>query len=159
MEIFKDIEGYKGLYQISNLGRVKSLKGKKERFLKANTATHGYLQINLSFNGKVKTTTIHTLVAISFLDHIPNGYKVVVDHIDNNKLNNSVDNLQLTTNRENCSKDRKNKSSKYTGVTWVKSRGKWLVQIMINSKYKHLGYFINEEEASEAYQKAINNLN
>ena len=115
-EIWKDIEGYEGLYQVSDLGRVKSLKFGKERILKQNQTYKGYLVVTLSENGKTKTRNVHVLVAMAFLDHKPDGtQKVVVDHIDNNKNNNTLDNMQLISHRENVSKDRYNETG-YTGV-------------------------------------------
>ena len=135
IEEFKDIEGYEGLYQVSNLGNVKSLKFKKERILK----------------GTRVVKKIHQLVAIAFLGHEPNGYKTVVDHINNNPLNNTLDNLQLITHRENLSKDKKGCSSDYTGVGWHKGAKKWHAQIYIKGKVKHLGLFTDELEAAESY--------
>ena len=158
VEEFRDIKGYEGIYQVSNLGRVKSLKRlrvPKERFLKVNTDGNGYLKVNLSFNGKVKNAVIHKLVAIAFLDHNPNGMITVIDHIDNNKLNNRLENLQLVTQRYNASKDKTGGSSKYVGVSWDKNAGKWKVEITIKGNRKYLGCFINEEEANDAYQKKL----
>jgi hypothetical protein len=64
--------------------------------------------------------------------------------------------LQLITNRENSSKDKKNGTSQYTGVSWNKSRNKWRVYININNKNKYLGLFTDEYEAHLVYQKALN---
>jgi len=156
MEIYKDVVGYEGLYQVSNLGNVKSFKWGKVRLLKLGSDSCGYLVVNLHKNGKVKMRKIHQLVVESFLCHKPDGYKaLIVDHINNNKLDNRLDNLQLVTQRHNISKDVKNVSSKYTGVCWDKSKSKWKSSIHINSKDKHLGYFPNELEAHQAYQKAL----
>ena len=106
-------------------------------------------------NGKKKTIRTHLLIANAFFNHITNGcQKIVVDHIDNNKLNNNVDNLQLITNRENTSKNKINKTSKYTGVYWDKARNKWHVEIRFGKIKKHLGRFDCELEASNAYLKA-----
>lgn len=159
-EEFRDIEGYEGLYQISNLGRVKSFKGKKERVLKSAVDSAGYLMVVLCNDSTRKTYRIHKLVAINFLNHKPDGYKLVVDHIDNNKLNNNIDNLQLITPRKNLSKDRGkfNDSSRHIGVCFHKTSSKWLSRICINGKSKHLGLFQNELEASNAYQTALKNL-
>ena len=158
MEIFKDIKGYEGLYQVSNLGNVKSFYS-KWGLLKGNKGSGGYLAVGLSKKKIIKTFRIHQLVAIAFLGHTPNGFETVVDHINNNQLDNRVENLKLTTNRYNTSKDKKNKTSKYTGVSWSKSANKWITHIKINGKSKHLGLFINEIEASNAYQKALLTLN
>tara|TARA_R100000544_G_scaffold25671_1_gene13083 strand:+ start:212 stop:715 length:504 start_codon:yes stop_codon:yes gene_type:complete len=159
-EIFKDIKGYEGLYQVSNLGNVKSLKRKhvtKDKLLSPCMANNGYLKVNLTKNGIYKNNSIHQLIAITFLNHVPNGRNIIVDHIDNNPLNNNLENLQLITQRENVSKDRVNCSSRYTGVCWHKSLNKWVSSITINGKRKHLGYFNTEIEASNEYQKALKN--
>ena len=157
MENWKDIEGYED-YQVSDMGRVKSLKRGKERILKGVLDIYGYLIVTLCENNKRKTFKIHKLVAIEFLNHIPCGYKEVVDHIDNNPLNNKVDNLQLISARENNSKDKKGGSSKYVGVNWDKSKYKWKSCMIINNKKIHLGLFIDEEEAAEFYQLALKNI-
>jgi len=159
MEIFKDIPGYEGMYQVSNLGRVKSLKCNREKILKLGVNNRGYLRVGLCNRGKIKTIQIHQLVAIAFLNHTPDGtMKIVVDHKDNDKLNNRLSNLQLISTRENSSKDKKGGTSKYTGVSWVKERNKWKSQITINGKIKRLGYFNSEEEASKYYQDALKSI-
>jgi hypothetical protein len=165
-EIWKDIPEYEGYYQVSNLGRVKSVKriiyridGKiktfKERILKATIGSSGYLVAGLSKDGKLKKFTVHKLVAVSFLGHKPCGQKEVVDHIDNNQFNNRLDNLQLTTQRHNASKDKKGGTSKYIGVCWHKNANKWMARIKLNGKENYLGYFTDEIEASKAYQNAL----
>lgn len=109
-EIWKDISGYEGLYQISNRGRVKSLgrvvsRGQKgERFekeiiLKQVDNTHGYLAVSLSKDGKAKTVRVQRLVAEAF---IPNPNELpFVNHIDEVKHNNEVENLEWVTPKEN----------------------------------------------------------
>ena len=157
-EVFKDIPGYEGIYQVSNLGRVKSFRFNKEKILKPTVGSHGYYTVGLC-KGKRKTISVHQLVAMTFLNHKPDGTtKVVVDHIDNNPLNNRLYNLQLVTNRENTSKDKKG-SSKYRGVSWAKERNKWISSITINGKKKTLGYFNCELAASDAYQKKLAEIN
>jgi hypothetical protein len=137
-EIFKDIPNYEGIYQVSNLGRVKSLKLNKEKILKLSIDGQGYLKVNLFDEGRRSTKNVHQLVAIVYLNHMPCGSKIVVDHINCDKLNNRLENLQLISQRENLSKDKKG-SSKYTGVSWHKQKSKWQSQIIINGKYKYLG--------------------
>ena len=96
-EVWKDIDGYEGLYQVSNLGRVKSLKNKK--ILKYSKNYKGYCQINLYKNGKRKKYCIHRLVALGYVNNILN--KEQVNHIDGNKENNCVYNLEWVTCSEN----------------------------------------------------------
>ena len=98
MEIWKDCKGYEGSYQVSNLGRIWSIKG--QRYLKGCEDKDGYLRVNLTAkNGKVKTERIHRLVAIAF---IPNPLGLpVVNHKDENKQNNAVDNLEWCSVRYN----------------------------------------------------------
>lgn len=101
-EIWKDIEEYEGLYQVSNLGRIKRLKGigcTEERFIKP-CIRKGYYFVFLYRNSKYKTMSIHRLVALSFL---LNKYdKMEVNHIDGVKLNNCVENLEWNTRSENA---------------------------------------------------------
>jgi hypothetical protein len=160
-EVWKDIPCYEGLYEVSSLGRVKSLgndKTRKEKILKQNINGSGYFKVCLFKDGISQNTTVHQLVAMAFLNHNPCGMALVVDHINWNKLDNRLENLQLITQRENCSKDVKNKTSKYTGVSWCKSAKKWTTKIQINSKKKHLGYFNCELAASIAYQNKLKTL-
>jgi hypothetical protein len=165
-EIWKDVPGYEGIYQVSDMGNVKSLsreklhKGKypittNEKILKPPANSHGYLVVILCNNGLKKTMKVHALVAMAFLNHKPDGTnKIVVDHINNNKLDNRLVNLQLISQRENSSKDKKGGTSKYVGVR-LSAINKWRAEITINGKLKHLGYFIDEYEAHLAYQKAL----
>lgn len=148
--IWKDIPTYEGEYQVSNDGKVRSLKTNKE--LKQSLSSN-YYGVTLSQNGKTKGKRVHQLMAMAFLNHRPNGFKLVVDHIDNNKLNNNLNNLQLLSHRENTSK-RKN-ASKYTGVCWHKHRMKYISTIQINGRLTHLGYFDNEYDAHIAYQQKL----
>jgi hypothetical protein len=169
-EIWKDIPGYIGLYQVSNLGNVKSLpkewitgvktiKNHNGKILKVNTNNIGYYQVGMSNGINKKTYRIHQLVAMAFLGHTPNGSKkIVVDHINANKLDNRVENLQVISQRENCSKDKKNKASKYTGVCWSKNDKKWKSAIRINGKILHLGYFKCETSAHLAYQNKLKQI-
>ena len=97
-EIWKDIKGYEGKYQISNLGNVKSFFKGKEHLLKSYS-TRGYLSIGLWDGQKRQTVLIHRLVALAFIPN-PNGYKEI-NHKDENKLNNNVDNLEWCTREYN----------------------------------------------------------
>lgn len=161
-EIFKDIPDYEGMYQISTFGRMKSLKRKhrrKDKILIQSTNRNNYLIICLSKQSKLILYQVHQLVTITFKGHKPCGFELVVDHKDNIKANNFVWNLQLITNRENVSKDRKDGTSKYPGVHWNKISKKWAVSIKLNKKPYHLGYFKNEKEAYLTYKKALQDFN
>ena len=169
MEIFKDVKGYEGLYQISNYGNCKSLKryvshhrgGKrliKERILKKYKNKEGYELLCLTKNGTQKTRTVHQLVAESFLNHKPNRHKLVVNHIDFNRNNNHLSNLEVITQRENTNRKHCKSSSKYVGVSWHKQHEKWSSRITINSNTVNLGSFSTEIEASEVYQNKLKTL-
>jgi hypothetical protein len=99
MEFWKDIKGYEGHYQVSNLGRVKSLKNNKELIMSNVKSTFGYLRVKLSKNGKIKGFPVHRLVGLNFLDLI-NG-KNEINHIDGDKRNNFLTNLEWCNRSEN----------------------------------------------------------
>lgn len=97
--IWKPIDGYEGLYEVSSDGRVRSLyRYKKE--LKPNIGRGGYYYIQLWNKGKGKCVSIHRLVAEAFCDNPKR--KPFVNHIDENKLNNNIENLEWVTHKENC---------------------------------------------------------
>lgn len=99
-EQWKDIEGYEGLYMISNLGRVKSLNynnTKKEKILKSGDNGLGYKFVNLSKNNKIKRYYVHRLVALAFIPNDDIENKTVVNHKDENPRNNHVENLEWCT--------------------------------------------------------------
>lgn len=90
-EIWRDCKGYEGRYQVSNMGRVWSVKAQK--YLTPQTTNTGYLEVMLkAINGKYKHELIHRLVALAFLDN-PNGFPQV-NHKDENKANNCLENLE-----------------------------------------------------------------
>ena len=167
-EIWKDVVGYEGYYEVSNIGlvrskyrfvnSVKSQRICKQKILSSGIASNGYLTVSLWKNGKGKTKTIHSLVAESFLNHNPNGFKLVVNHKDFNKKNNHVSNLEIVTNRENTNMIHINSTSKYTGVSWVKNKNRWRTRICINGKNKSLGSFKNEYDAHLAYQNKLKEI-
>lgn len=164
-EVWKDIPGYEGFYQISSFGRVLSLpkeikRGKgyfktKKRILRAGLSSNKYYTVALCNNGNQKTMFIHQLVAIAFLDSDYKLKGLVVDHINNIRHDNRLENLQLVTVRKNSTKDRKSKHSELRGVTFNINNNKWKSSIMVNGKDVYLGYFKTEQEASEYYENAL----
>jgi len=161
-EVFKDIKGFEGFFQISNYGRVKRLyrlssNGRvlKEKFKKLSDNGTGYNQVCFTIGGVTTTRKVHQLVAEAFLGHTRCGMEMVVNHKDFNRMNNNVKNLEIVTPRENANMKHIKSSSKYTGVSWSKVGNKWHSYIGIKDKKIHLGSFINEYDAHLAYQKAL----
>ena len=102
MEEWKDIADYEGIYQVSNLGRVKSLgnnKSRQEKILKLQLHRTGYLLVKLCKEGKKRNYKVHRLVAQAFIPNPDN--KSQVNHRDENKSNNKVENLEWMTCKEN----------------------------------------------------------
>lgn len=109
-EIWKDIEGYEGLYQISNLGRVKSLPKtwwngqcnitQAEKILSQTLDPKGYLKVTLCKNTIHKTHRVHRLIAFAFVPNPCN--KEQVNHKNGIKTDNSINNLEWVTHQENC---------------------------------------------------------
>lgn len=139
-EVWRDISGYTGVYQVSNLGRVRSLdryekcgtfiRKRKGKVLHQSVNRGGYLQLSLLKDGISHTKEVHRLVAQAFLPNTDNLPEV--NHIDCDKTNNSVDNLEWVTREENTAhalfhglkpKGDNHKSSKLTRkqVDWIRS--------------------------------------
>lgn len=170
-EIWKDIDGYSGYYQISNFGRVKSLSRLVLNGFRNRTTTMkirkpkfdrgGYTEVCIKFNNKSIQFRIHRLVALHFIDNPKN--KSEVNHIDGNRLNNDATNLEWTSKRENqCHGNiNRKKTSKCVGVYFKKQKKNnvWISQIGINNKNIYLGTYKTEEEAYQArcdYEKNNN---
>lgn len=100
-EIWKDIKGYEGLYQVSNFGRVKrTYKNGKVKFISLKSKNeHGYIKISLCKNKKQITARVHKIVADTFLEKRKRFFEV--NHKDGNKENNRVDNLEFVSHKEN----------------------------------------------------------
>lgn len=127
-------------YELSNLGRIR----RGNLIFKLHTSTTGYLKIGLWKNGKLKNKFIHKLLVEMFMGITIDNRFTVIDHKDNNKLNNSLSNLQVITNRHNSIKD-KNPKSGHSCI--YRNSGSWLVRLRINGKKTSLGTFKNIEDA------------
>jgi hypothetical protein len=127
----------------------------KERILRQKKFTkknNTYLNVNLSDKKRTISIAIHKLIAITFLNHTPCGFKIVVDHVNDNSLDNRLSNLQLLTNRENISKSKIG----ITGITGVtKSKNKFECGIKHLRKKYYLGVFDTAEEAEKTYKLAL----
>ena len=154
MEIYKTITNYEN-YEVSNLGNIRNIKTNKllNPFLK-----HGYYHVDLYNNGMSKHFRLHRLVALHFLENKEN--KPCIDHINNNRLDNNIENLRFSTVQENNWNTGllpKNKTG-IKGVSFDKKKNKWRVQISINRKKIHVGYYTNIDDAKQARINIANKL-
>lgn len=155
-EIWKDIKGYEGRYMISNLGNVLTMryKGKgKAKQLKPYNDEKGYFMVSLYNNKKIKTKRIHEIVAKTFIlnpDNLPQ-----VNHIDGNKHNNRIDNLEWCTSKENIrhawknglmksTKGRKRKNLKHNFLGYKAKKSKSVAQYSLDGEYINTWKSINE---------------
>jgi hypothetical protein len=168
-EIWKDIPGYENLYQVSNHGRIKILaktvnsgrggvKYVAESITIGSIGTNGYYMKGLYKNKRNTTFCIHQLVVLSFLGYKSNR-KFVVDHINENKLDNRLVNLQIISNTLNVEKGKRHtKTSKYKSVCFDKSRNKWVAYYQKKGFKKTIGRFDCEQKAHYAVQLFLNKL-
>jgi len=168
-EIWKPIIGFEGKYEVSNLGRVKSLnyRGVKgiENILKPFTdiKNHNYHKYTLvNKDGKVITKLVHWLVMEAFVGDRTDR---IIDHIDGNGSNNTLSNLRFCTHRENLTfsnvKFKKPKSSQYVGVSYngnSNGKNKWRAIIKHNKVTFSVGTFATETEARKAYLSKLKQL-
>ena len=109
-EEWRPVVGYEGRYEVSNMGRVKSLPNCRRNtpmiMALDVSASHGYVQIHLSKNGKARCHRVHKLVMEAFTDYRSKGYVLYqeIDHIDGDKTNNALSNLRVVTHLENMRK-------------------------------------------------------
>lgn len=161
-EIWKDVVGFDGFYEVSNTGRVRSV----DRIIKSSKRSHfklkgkivgnknnaGYMVVTISKELLSEERLIHRIVAEAFIPN-PNNLPQV-NHINGDKKDNRVENLEWVSNRENTCHARVGKfTSKHSNVCWLPDRKKWKSYIQINNKRIQLGRFDTEEEAFAAVQK------
>jgi hypothetical protein len=152
-EQYKIINGNEN-YSISNLGNVRS--NKNNIIMKQWINNKGYFSIGLQINKRRESYKVHRLVALAFI--IPIEGKSIVDHIDNNRLNNNVNNLRWASNEENGQNTgvRTDNTSGYKGVSFDKNANKWKVQISIDGIQINLGRFVKKEDAIACRVKKAN---
>lgn len=163
MEIFKDVVGYSGSYQVSNLGRVKSFTKKNYielggKTLKLATDKDGYKIASLTKNKKATFRGVHQLVCEAFIGY-EKGIGLVPNHINLDKSDNRLKNLEIVSIRENSNRKHIKSSSVYVGVSWYKLKKEWVSRINVGRVKIYLGYFTNELEASNRYQLALKHIN
>lgn len=105
MQQWKDIPGYEGFYQANCSGGIRSLNYLAHsgviKELKTCLRKSGYLVVCLGKNGKNKLYKVHQLIAMTFLQHVPDGMNSVIDHINGDKLDNRIENLRIVSQKEN----------------------------------------------------------
>jgi len=146
--IYKGVD-YTGRYEVSNMGRVKSLVRNK---LIGSLNDDGYKRVLLCKNGNQKTIKIHSLVAHFFIGKINNK---VIDHINSDKTDNRCVNLRIVSIRANCSKEKVIKSGTPCGVSKIKNRQLYLSSISFKSKSYVLGHYKCVYLAAAIYNIAL----
>ena len=148
-EVWKDIPEYEGLYQVSNLGRVKSFGRKgnhyKDKLIKLNKYKNGYIYVHLAKNGINKNVKVHRIVANTFILN-PNNFSQI-NHKDENKENNCVDNLEW------CDANYNNKYSK--GIK-IKVKNKIFDSIREVEKYYNLSHGMYKKYVKNGKWEIIN---
>lgn len=162
-EIWKSIPGYEGYYEASNMGRIKSCyrmvilsTGRKitvkESILRPTIGPEGYASVGLTIKNFRKSFKVHRLIMLAF----EGPSNLLVDHINGDKTDNRLENLEYVTVRENVSRAAKIKRDLPTGV--IKIKNKYISKITVNGVYYHLGIYNTSEEAASIYQKALSDL-
>lgn len=168
MEIWKPVKNYEGIYEISSYGNLRSVdrqciyKNGTTKLLKGKPKKLQYIQdkyviTTLSKNNTLKTFTVHSLVAEAFLPRIAN--KTQINHIDGNKHNNHIENLEWVTPSENklhafqTGLQKRTGISKYHNVTYydnpIRPKRKWRASIRHKGKNYGLRTFLTEEDAAK----------
>ncbi len=148
-EIWVPALGFESTHEVSNLGKIRNISKYNNRIITQRKTNDGYFYVEICVNYKRGTKKVHRIVAESF-----HGMQInkCVNHIDGNKENNYINNLEWVSTRENMAHRSlmKKKTSKYTNITWDKKKLKWRAQVYIDGKQIYIGLYENEDEA---YQK------
>jgi hypothetical protein len=168
-EIWKEIPGLKSYYFASNLGRVYSISrsfnfpmrnGENQirttpgRILNQMLTPGGYLRVQISVDGYKRKYYTHVLIADAFLEKLYG--KILVNHIDGNKENNTIDNLERVTHRENSLHSHLQKTKTgIPGIYFHPTRNRYQGAILFNGKRHQIGDHKTLDEAKEAYSKKM----
>ena len=154
-EQYKTIQDFP-TYSVSKTGSIKNnITG---RILKQSKGNHGYQVVGLRNNGQTKIMTVHRIVANRYIANPEN--KRCIDHIDNDKTNNNINNLRFATHQENNRNAiiRKDNKSGFKGVHFNQNLNKWTANISIDGIVVHLGCFNNSEDAKNARKMKANEI-
>lgn len=166
-EIWKDIPNFEGLYQASNLGKIKTLEHTttqkhwqggtshrhyKEHIIKGSINSRGYINISLrDKNNKRKSYLAHVIIAKTFLPTINN--KNCVNHKDGNKLNNKVENLEWVNHKENTQHAIKNNLIKHNNFKMYDKNGKFIKKF---DNYNEIEKYLNRNIHSDLIRRCVN---
>ncbi len=155
MEVFKDVIGYNGLYQVSNIGNVKSFKRYPQgKLLRGGIDTSGYTKVCLHKDGVQVSKKVHKLTQYAF--GLGDGH---IDHVNGVRTDNRLENLRVVTLRQNSQNLECHRNGKLVGAIYCKRmvhlKKPWRSIIYLDGKRFHLGYFETELEAHETYMKKL----
>ena len=165
-EIWKHVVGYEGLYEVSDLGRIRSLDRSRPHSRNANYSflcrgkirkihndKNGYQRVTLCKGGRQSNKQVHRIVGYAFLGLTDD---LQIDHVDGDPKNNRLDNLRTATGGQNMIGSRrkhKGATSQYRGVSWHDRDRRWVAQIQFNRTNFYLGCYSEEIDAAKAFDK------
>lgn len=148
-EVWKDVKGFENVYMISSYGRLASIRNGNFHILSNVNSKGGYFSVILKTNnGKKRHTRIHRLVYESFIGELPNGEKMHVHHINGNKQDNRVENLQLISCTEHHAQHLKNNPHLIDGMVYYNKYVKTKIILQCDLKGNVINAFPNAKEAS-----------
>ena len=154
-KIYKEIPGYNGKYLISPDGEVKTKKG---NVLKWDTS-NGYACVDLAYENfsNFRKKYVHRLVAITYIG-VPGNPSLEIDHLDGNKLNNNLNNLEWVTHRENIARGWKRRKTSGLPSNIFQVGKKFSVMITVEGKLKYFGSYSDLNEAIKVKDRILNSL-